>query len=255
MPAVRAAISRRINSHTPGKLPSFAQRVSMGVRPGGISSITEISRSPYSVSASVRGIGVAVITSTCGDAPFFDQPFSLQHTEAMLLVHDHQAQPFKCHGLLRSARACRRRIAPRRLATRSSAAQSFVGALAPAHQQFHAITGRLENTARRKIMLRRQNFGGRHQRDLAAVLDRDRRGLERHDRFSAADVALKQCDASDRAVRDLPRSPPARVFVRPVGLNGRMRFTAERIFLRARAWRMPRRAARSCMRRKASANW
>ena len=35
-------------------------------RPGGISSIAERSRSPYRLSASVRGIGVAVITSRCG---------------------------------------------------------------------------------------------------------------------------------------------------------------------------------------------
>ncbi len=38
----------------------------MGARPGGISSITERSRSAYAVSASVRGIGVAVMTSMCG---------------------------------------------------------------------------------------------------------------------------------------------------------------------------------------------
>ncbi len=38
----------------------------MGVRWGGNSSMTEKSRSPYSVSASVRGMGVAVITRTSG---------------------------------------------------------------------------------------------------------------------------------------------------------------------------------------------
>ena len=37
--------------------------VTMGLRPGGSSSITETSRSPYSVIASVRGMGVAVITN------------------------------------------------------------------------------------------------------------------------------------------------------------------------------------------------
>ena len=39
------------------------------VRPGGSSSSTVTSRSPYSVSASERGIGVAVMCSTCGVAP------------------------------------------------------------------------------------------------------------------------------------------------------------------------------------------
>ena len=38
----------------------------MGLRPGGISSITETSKSPYTVIASVRGIGVAVMTRMWG---------------------------------------------------------------------------------------------------------------------------------------------------------------------------------------------
>ena len=43
--------------------------VTIGVRPGGSSSRTLTSRSPYTVIAAVRGIGVAVITSTSGTAP------------------------------------------------------------------------------------------------------------------------------------------------------------------------------------------
>ena len=41
----------------------------MGCRPGGISSMIDRSRSPYRVSASERGMGVAVITSRCGLVP------------------------------------------------------------------------------------------------------------------------------------------------------------------------------------------
>ena len=41
-------------------------RVSMGVRPGGISSICDTSISPWLASCNVRGIGVAVITTRCG---------------------------------------------------------------------------------------------------------------------------------------------------------------------------------------------
>ena len=37
-----------------------------GVRPGGSSSITDTSRSPYMTSASVRGMGVALMTSVLG---------------------------------------------------------------------------------------------------------------------------------------------------------------------------------------------
>ena len=40
--------------------------VSIGVRPGGISRSSDLSRSPYTSMAAVRGIGVAVITSTSG---------------------------------------------------------------------------------------------------------------------------------------------------------------------------------------------
>ncbi len=41
-------------------------------------------------------------------------------------------------------------------------------------------------------MLRSENFSRRHQRHLVAIFDHDRGGLERHDRFPAADVALEQ---------------------------------------------------------------
>ena len=47
-------------------------------------------------------------------------------------------------------------------------------------------------------MLHGQNFGRRHQRDLVAVFDDDRRGFERHDRFAAADVALQQAVHRER---------------------------------------------------------
>ena len=41
----------------------------IGWRPRGSSRSVEVSRSPYTVSATVRGIGVAVITSRCGVTP------------------------------------------------------------------------------------------------------------------------------------------------------------------------------------------
>ena len=44
-------------------------RVAMGFRPGGFSSSRDTSRSPNAVIASVRGIGVAVITRQCGFRP------------------------------------------------------------------------------------------------------------------------------------------------------------------------------------------
>ena len=43
----------------------------MGFRPGGSSSMTDTSKSPYKVMARVRGIGVAVITKIWGGMPLF----------------------------------------------------------------------------------------------------------------------------------------------------------------------------------------
>jgi len=45
---------------------------------------------------------------------------------------------------------------------------------------------------RRKIMLLRQNFGGRHERDLVAVFNGDDRGLEGHNGFARSHVALQR---------------------------------------------------------------
>ena len=78
------------------------QRCATGVRPGGSSSITETSRSPYSVSASVRGIGVAVITSTCGAGALglAGERRALEHAEAVLLVDHHEREPREARLLL-----------------------------------------------------------------------------------------------------------------------------------------------------------
>ena len=66
--------------------------VAIGVRPGGISRSSDLSRSPYTSIAAVRGIGVAVITSTSGTTSalaFALQQRALLHAEAVLLV-DHR---------------------------------------------------------------------------------------------------------------------------------------------------------------------
>ena len=50
--------------------------------------------------ASVRGIGVAVITSTSGMHALLHQSEPLQHAEAMLLVDDREPQLLELHVLL-----------------------------------------------------------------------------------------------------------------------------------------------------------
>ena len=48
----------------------------------------------------MRGIGVAVITSTSTASPFFGQRQALMHAEAMLLVDHRQREVAKLHILL-----------------------------------------------------------------------------------------------------------------------------------------------------------
>ena len=65
--------SSRTRCHTrstqPGCSASGTTLVWIGARPAGSSESVETSRSPNTVIATVRGIGVAVITSTCGGQP------------------------------------------------------------------------------------------------------------------------------------------------------------------------------------------
>ena len=69
-------------------------------RPGARLSV-EVSRSPNTVIATVRGIGVAVITSTCGGrAGLGAQRGALLDAEAVLLVDDHQPEVGELHVLL-----------------------------------------------------------------------------------------------------------------------------------------------------------
>ena len=74
----------------------------MGVRPGGSSSSTLTSRSPYTVIAAVRGIGVAVITSTSGTvaAGLLPQRGALLDAEPVLLVDDDDAEAVELDPLL-----------------------------------------------------------------------------------------------------------------------------------------------------------
>ena len=67
-PAGRCAASSRMRAITSSRRVSANSLVTIGVRPGGSSSIVLTSRSANSVIASVRGIGVALIISRCGSS-------------------------------------------------------------------------------------------------------------------------------------------------------------------------------------------
>ena len=61
-----------------------------------------------------------------------------------------------------------------------------------AGQQDDAVSRILQNSARGKIMLLRENFRGRHQRHLATVFDGDDRCLKTDNGFPRAYVSLQQ---------------------------------------------------------------
>ena len=66
------------------------------------------------------------------------------------------------------------------------------GELEAADEQLGFVVAGSENAARGKIMLDGENFGGRHERCLAAVFYGDDGGLQGDDGFTAADVALEE---------------------------------------------------------------
>ena len=61
-----------------------------------------------------------------------------------------------------------------------------------AGEQNDAVSGVFENAAGGKVMLLRENFGRRHERDLAAIFDGDDGGFEADDGLAGPDIALQQ---------------------------------------------------------------
>src|SRR6266478_642571 len=68
----------------------------------------------------------------------------------------------------------------------------FFSGFQTADKKLDAIAASLEDVARGKKMLDRENFCGGHERGLASVFDGDDRGLQGDDSFAAADVALEK---------------------------------------------------------------
>src|SRR6266536_1979170 len=89
-----------MNSYAPARFPSPTAHVFTSPRPAGSSRSAVVSRSPYAVSESVRGIGVAVMCSARG---------ALANAEAVLLVDHCEAEPCKLDvGLEQRVRADRK---------------------------------------------------------------------------------------------------------------------------------------------------
>ncbi len=125
-----------------------------------------------------------------GGVGLLHQAEALHHAEAMLLVDDDQAELVELDRLLDERVRADHQLC---VALRDVMSRLLLAArLLRSGEQYDAIAGGFENAARRKIMLRRENFRGRHQRDLVAVLDGDDRCFERDNGFARADIALQQ---------------------------------------------------------------
>ena len=156
-------------SITSGSFSSLITRVSTGVRPGGISSIRLTSISPYWVSVSVRGIGVAVITSRCGGCSALDASSSRCETPKRC-----------CSSITASPRLL---VGDLLLEDRVGADEDVDRAVGEAHQ--HAVARpallaagedrdahaeAVELAEQGRVMLAGEDFGRREQRRLRAAI-------------------------------------------------------------------------------------
>ena len=100
----RTAIARGATSSSVRRMP-----VPIFCRPDGGVRRSDTSRSAWTIWPSVRGIGVAVISSTCGARALAGQRLALGDAEAVLLVDDDQAQIGELDAPPGRAHGCRRR--------------------------------------------------------------------------------------------------------------------------------------------------
>ena len=109
------------------------------------------------VSASVRGMGVAVITRTSGCLAFRHQPQTLHDAEAMLFVDDREAQIFPFDVFFDAARAFRCRCATSPSAI-SFLSCDFSRCVAEPGQQNRHVAHFVEQVLEIEIMLRWRGF-------------------------------------------------------------------------------------------------
>ena len=138
----------------------------------------------------MRGIGVAVITSMSTASPFSRQRQALVHAEAMLLVHDREAEVAEFHVVLEQRMGADQNVDVAEPKPFEDVA-AFAAALA-AGQDRDLDAGRGGERRDGAVVLPRQDFGRRHQRRLPAAFDDGRGGEQRHHGLARADVALQQ---------------------------------------------------------------
>ena len=142
------------------------------------------------VSASVRGMGVAVITNTSGCWPL--DASRRRCITPKRCCSSTMARPSFFHSTSSSSSAC----VPMPMCTKPAAISFlscvFSRAVAEPVSSVDDVAGLLEQVLEVEIVLAGEDFGGREHRRLIAVLDRDHRGFGGHQRLAAAHVALQQ---------------------------------------------------------------
>ena len=153
----------------PGRSTRAARRagttlVWIGARPAGSSASTEVSRSPKTVIATVRGMGVAVMTSTWGGrAGLVGQRGSLLDAEAVLLVDHDEAEVGELRPCSSSRAWVPMTIPASPLAIRSSASRrGGLGHRAGEQRDAGAVGGAAEHAALGEV--------AEHRGDRAVVL-------------------------------------------------------------------------------------
>ena len=140
----------------------------------------------------MRGIGVAVITSTSGLLALAAERRALGDAEAVLLVDHGQAE---ARGSVTPSctSACVPTTQP---ISPAAAAASTPLARLPAHrvgeERHLARRAAPRSCGQRQEVLLGQDLGGRHERGLVAGLDRGEDGERGHHRLARAHVALQQ---------------------------------------------------------------
>ena len=205
-----APLAHLLGHPLPGALPPSAGLsagttwVVIGDRPAGSSRRVEVSMSPNTVIATVRGIGVAVMTSTCGGTvALAAQRIPLLDPEPVLLVDDHEARgrgtatcswisacvPIDDAGVAGDdvEQRLRRRSAVDWLPVSSATRVPMLGAAE------HAALGEVaEHRGDRAVVLRGEHLGRGEQRGLAAGVDGREHRAQRDDGLARADLALQQ---------------------------------------------------------------
>ena len=138
----------------------------------------------------MRGIGVALSTSTSTASPFDGQRQPLAHAEAMLLVDHGQRQRLEDDVVLDQRVGADQKIDLAGFEPRQDIAPLL--ALFAAGEDRDAQAGALGQRRDGLDVLARQNFGRRHQRGLLADFGHGGGREQRHHGLAGADVALQQ---------------------------------------------------------------